>query len=83
MIKVGKRDEKGNFTGNVTRLPLWTPYDDDINFEEEKKKLEDDKNRLNAMLSWMNDIHSGSSYTGWQPECSRPQPQLATSCSLG
>ena len=63
MIKVGKRDEKGNFTGNVTRLPLWTPYDDDINFEEEKKKLEDDKNRLNAMLSWMNDIHSGSSYS--------------------
>ena len=50
MIKVGKRDEKGNFTGNVTRLPLWTPYDDDINFEEENKKLEDDKNRLNAML---------------------------------
>lgn len=63
MIKVGKRDEKGNFTGNVTRLPLWTPYDDDINFEEEKKKLEDDKNRLNAMLSWMNDIHAGSSYS--------------------
>ena len=63
MIKVGKRDEKGNFTGNVTRLPLWTPYDDDINFEEEKKKLEDDKNRLNTMLSWMNDIHAGSSYS--------------------
>lgn len=63
MIKVGKRDEKGNFTGNVTRLPLWTPYDDDINFEEEKKRLEDDKNRLNAMLSWMNDLHSGSSYS--------------------
>ena len=63
MIKVGKRDEKGNFTGNVTRLPLWTPYDNDINFEEEKKKLEDDKNRLNAMLSWMNDIHAGSSYS--------------------
>ena len=61
MIKVGKRDEKGNFTGNVTRLPLWTPYDDDINFEEENKKLEDDKNRLNAMLYWMNDIHSGNS----------------------
>ena len=61
MIKVGKRDEKGNFTGNVTRLPLWTPYDDDINFEEENKKLEDEKNRLNAMLYWMNDIHSGNS----------------------
>ena len=61
MIKVGKRDEKGNFTGNVTRLPLWTPYDDDINFEEENKKLEDDKNRLTAMLYWMNDIHSGNS----------------------
>ena len=61
MIKIGKRDEKGNFTGNVTRLPLWTPYDDDINFEEENKKLEDDKNRLNAMLYWMNDIHSGNS----------------------
>ena len=61
MIKVGKRDEKGNFTGNVTRLPLWTPYDDDINFEEENKKLEDNKNRLNAMLYWMNDIHSGNS----------------------
>ena len=61
MIKIGKRDEKGNFTGNVTRLPLWTPYDDDINFEEENKKLEDDKNRLTAMLYWMNDIHSGNS----------------------
>ena len=53
MIKVGKRDEKGNFTGNVTRLPLWTPYDDDINFEEEKQKLSDESKRLELSLSEM------------------------------
>lgn len=53
MIKVGKRDEKGNFTGNVTRLPLWTPYDDDIDFEEEKQKLSDESKRLELSLSEM------------------------------
>lgn len=53
MIKIGKRDEKGNFTGNVTRLPLWTPYDDDINFEEEKQKLSDESKRLELSLSEM------------------------------
>lgn len=63
MIKIGKRDEKGNFKGEVTRLPLWTPYDDDINFEEENKRLEDNKNKLSAMLYWMNDIHAGTSYS--------------------
>lgn len=63
MIKVGKRDEKGNFTGNVTRLPLWTPYDDDINFEEENKKIEKDRGKLEAIRAWMNDIHAGTSYS--------------------
>ena len=53
MIKIGKRDEKGNFAGNVTRLPLWTPYDDDINFEEEKQKLSDESKRLELSLSEM------------------------------
>lgn len=63
MIKVGKRDEKGNFTGNVTRLPLWTPYDDDINFEEENKRIEKDRGKLEAIRAWMNDIHAGTSYS--------------------
>lgn len=53
MIKIGKRDEKGNFKGEVTRLPLWTPYDDDINFEEEKQKLSDESKRLELSLSEM------------------------------
>lgn len=61
MIKVGKRDEKGNFTGNVTRLPLWTPYDDDINFEEENKRIEKNRGELEAIRAWMNDIHAGNS----------------------
>ena len=63
MIKVGKRDEKGNFTGNVTRLPLWTPYDDDINFEEENKRIEKNRGELEAIRAWMNDIHAGTSYS--------------------
>lgn len=63
MIKVGKRDEKGNFTGNVTRLPLWTPYDDDINFEEENKRIEKNRWELEAIRAWMNDIHAGTSYS--------------------
>ena len=63
MIKVGKRDEKGNFTGNVTRLPLWTPYDDDINFEEENKRIEKNRGELEAIRAWMNDIHAGISYS--------------------
>ena len=63
MIKVGKRDEKGNFTGNVTRLPLWTPYDDDINFEEENKRIEKNRGELETIRAWMNDIHAGTSYS--------------------
>ena len=63
MIKVGKRDEKGNFTGNVTRLPLWTPYDDDINFEEENKRIEKNRGELEVIRAWMNDIHAGTSYS--------------------
>ena len=63
MIKVGKRDEKGNFIGNVTRLPLWTPYDDDINFEEENKRIEKNRGELEAIRAWMNDIHAGTSYS--------------------
>ena len=63
MIKVGKRDEKGNFTGNITRLPLWTPYDDDINFEEENKRIEKNRGELEAIRAWMNDIHAGTSYS--------------------
>ena len=57
MIKVGKRDEKGNFIGNVTRLPLWTPYDDDINFEEEKENILKEKERLDNILTKMNILY--------------------------
>lgn len=59
MIRVGKKDEKGNFIGTPTKLQLWSAFDDDTDFNVEKENILKEKERLDNILTKMNILYSG------------------------
>lgn len=59
MIRVGKKDEKGNFIGTPTKLQLWSAFDDDTDFNIEKENILKEKERLDNILTKMNILYSG------------------------